>query len=84
MCSTASQLDEAIWRAQLGARWICSQPVLRKRPVTRELLAALARRVVLAFAVVRSEHEDLDGAGVAAAGRLHVKTEQLCLHAKVC
>ncbi len=34
---------QAAWRAQLGARWICSQRGDEKQPVTRERLRQLAR-----------------------------------------
>ncbi len=36
-------IEQAASLAQLGARWICSQPGDRKQPATRELLARLAR-----------------------------------------
>jgi sugar/nucleoside kinase (ribokinase family) len=39
-------LDAAVQRAQLGARWICSQPGDGKQPATRERLAALAELAV--------------------------------------
>ena len=37
-------LAQATWQAQLAARWICSQRGDRKQPVTREVVASLARR----------------------------------------
>jgi sugar/nucleoside kinase (ribokinase family) len=36
-------LDQAAWRAQLGARWICAQRGDAKRPLGREQLALLAK-----------------------------------------
>jgi sugar/nucleoside kinase (ribokinase family) len=39
-------IAQAARRAQLGARWICSQRGDRKEPVTREVLAALAARTI--------------------------------------
>ena len=41
----AASVDEAAWRAQLSARWICSQRGDAKRPLTRERLTLLARQV---------------------------------------
>ena len=37
-------LSQAVRQAQLGARWICSQPGDHRQPVTRKLLATLAGR----------------------------------------
>ena len=60
-------LAQAVWRAQVAARWICSQHGDEKHPLTRERLVQLARsadRPGVAGLFV-SEDEDLHGAGIA-------------------